>query len=139
MVDRNPCLHCGACCAHYRVSFYWGEADEAQGGTVPLGLTEELPPFRRCMKGTNRREPRCIALQGEIGRAVRCTIYARRPTPCREFGITWEKGTFHASAAELERCNQARAAWGLPPLSMGQPAIRPSRAKPSFNLGYSSR
>ena len=116
MLQENPCLHCRACCAHYRVSFYWGEADEAQGGTVPLEMTEELPPFRRCMRGTNRRQPRCIALQGEVGRAVYCTIYDRRPTPCREFGLTWENGIPQIDGDELERCNAARAAWHLPPL-----------------------
>ncbi|THB82127.1 YkgJ family cysteine cluster protein, partial [Pantoea allii] len=21
----NPCVSCGACCAHFRVSFYWAE------------------------------------------------------------------------------------------------------------------
>ncbi|MEG6657786.1 YkgJ family cysteine cluster protein, partial [Pseudomonas aeruginosa] len=25
MSTDNPCLTCGACCAHFRVSFYWGE------------------------------------------------------------------------------------------------------------------
>jgi Fe-S-cluster containining protein len=46
----------------------------------------------------------CIALAGEIGQAVRCTIYAERPSPCREFDIE------HAA------CNRARQRHGLPPL-----------------------
>ncbi|MDX1269447.1 MAG: YkgJ family cysteine cluster protein, partial [Oceanisphaera sp.] len=25
MSSGNPCLTCGACCAFFRVSFYWGE------------------------------------------------------------------------------------------------------------------
>ena len=27
----HPCLTCGACCAHFRVSFHWSEADPDQG------------------------------------------------------------------------------------------------------------
>ncbi len=122
-MDENPCLRCGACCAKYRVSFYWGEADEAQGGAIPIELTEELTPFRRCMKGTNRRQPRCVALEGEIGVSVRCAIYEHRPSPCREFGVQWESGHLYTEEADLKRCNEARAARGLPPLS-------PEPAKP---------
>ena len=37
----NPCVTCGACCAHFRVSFYWAEADDGrdelrQGEVVEL-------------------------------------------------------------------------------------------------------
>lgn len=118
MLRENPCLRCGACCARFRVSFYWGEADEAQGGTVPPEMTEPLTPFRLCMVGTNRRHPRCVALRGEIGRRVYCAIYARRPSPCREFGVEWDGGRLRWEAEDLARCNAARAAWGLPPLSV---------------------
>ena len=113
---ENPCLRCGACCAHFRVSFYWGESDPAQGGTVPPDMTEDLSGFRRCMKGTNHQQPRCIALQGVIGNAVLCTIYAQRPSVCQEFGVDWVDGAVRFSPEDLARCNQARAAWGLPPL-----------------------
>lgn len=116
MLRPNPCVRCGACCAHFRVSFYWAEADDAPAGTVPLALTEDVTDLRRCMKGTNERHPRCAALQGRVGERVSCAIYEQRPTPCREFGVTWSRGVLHFSAAELERCNGARAAWGLPPL-----------------------
>ncbi|EEX7666747.1 YkgJ family cysteine cluster protein, partial [Escherichia coli] len=27
MNNPNPCMTCGACCAFFRVSFYWAEAD----------------------------------------------------------------------------------------------------------------
>ncbi len=45
MSEINPCMTCGACCAYFRVSFYWAEADDA-GGLVPSALTEPLtlPP-----------------------------------------------------------------------------------------------
>lgn len=117
MSPGNPCLTCGACCAFFRVSFYWGETDLAPGGSVPQEFTEPLSDFLVCMKGTNQKKPRCAALEGEIGKAVRCAIYDNRPTPCREFGVFWEKGTARIRTEELQRCNRARAAWGLPPLS----------------------
>ena len=65
----NPCLTCGACCATFRVAFYWAEADDAPGGTVPANLTHSLPPNRRCMKGTDTYEPRCVALDQKHSRA----------------------------------------------------------------------
>jgi len=129
MHRANPCLTCGACCAFFRVSFYWGEADEAQGGTVPPDLVEEVDSFRSCMKGTNQKHPRCIALHGEIGQEVRCTIYDRRATTCREFGVTWDRGHIVFSAEDLERCTRARAAWGLPPL------FGPAEDQPPTNTG----
>jgi len=105
----NPCQSCGACCAALRVGFYWTEADDA-GGTVPVALTESLLPHRRCMTGTNSDTPRCIALVGEVGRAVSCSIYAQRSSTCREFARDGENGV--ASPA----CARARARHGLPPL-----------------------
>ncbi|MBN1504142.1 MAG: YkgJ family cysteine cluster protein [Candidatus Eisenbacteria bacterium] len=130
---ENPCLTCGACCARFRVSFYWGETDAVKGGTVPFVLTEHVTRFRLCMQGTNQRNPRCVALKGEIGKRVTCTIYATRPTTCREFGIRFEDGKIYATKAELERCNQARAAWGLPPLPASildpnKPTVAPASA-----------
>lgn len=36
--DGNPCLSCRACCAFFRVSFYWAEADDGgvNGTTHPI-------------------------------------------------------------------------------------------------------
>ena len=39
MSAANPCLDCGACCASFRVSFYWSEA-EARG--LPAEMTEQV-------------------------------------------------------------------------------------------------
>ena len=88
----NPCLACGACCANFRVSFYWGEANDATEGGVPVHLTEKLNDFRRVMLGTNRPEPRCIALKGEIGSEVNCAIYPQRTSTCRDFEASWVNG-----------------------------------------------
>lgn len=107
--NLNSCLNCGACCAHFRVSFYWAEADDG-GGLVPTALTEPLNLFMRNMRGTNTRSSRCVALEGEIGQCVSCGIYAQRPTPCREFTPSGEGGVRN------EACDRARAHYGLPPL-----------------------
>jgi len=106
----NPCLTCGACCAFYRASFYWAEADDATPGGVPAELTTKLDDFRRMMIGTSGSTPRCIALEGEIGKEVRCTIYENRSSVCRNFPASWADGKPN------ERCDKARAVWGLSPL-----------------------
>lgn len=114
MSDLNPCMSCGACCAYFRVSFYWAEADDA-GGPVPAALTEPVTPFLRCMSGTNQRHIRCAALQGTPGESTCCTIYAQRPSPCREFVMSGENGEVN------DACNRARAYYGLPPLYKDMP------------------
>lgn len=110
-ISGSPCLSCGACCAFYLAAFYWGEADDCQGGTVPVGMTEKLDHYRLIMKGTNEQEPRCIALQGLVGGQVHCSIYDRRSSVCRDFPVAGENGTPN------ERCDKARLAWGLSPLN----------------------
>jgi Fe-S-cluster containining protein len=109
MVD-NPCLSCGACCAFYRASFYWSEAEDHTTGGVPLKMTKKLDDFRLVMIGTEGSAPRCAALLGDIGRSVRCSIYERRASVCREFEPSWQKNTPNP------RCDKARLAWGMQPL-----------------------
>ena len=67
---------------------------------------ERLPDLRCLLRqlGTDLTEPRCVALTGEIGKQVSCSIYDQRPSPCREFDIE------HAA------CNRARQRCGLAPL-----------------------
>jgi hypothetical protein len=100
----ESCQDCGACCAHYRVSFYWGESDAHPGGHVPQALTIPITPYRIAMRGTERSPVRCVALEGEVGRKVSCSIYPQRSATCREF------------SAGTPECNKARAAYGLAPL-----------------------
>ncbi|HOZ47855.1 MAG TPA: YkgJ family cysteine cluster protein [Candidatus Hydrogenedentes bacterium] len=107
----NPCLRCGACCAYYRCSFYWGETDDVSPGGVPADMTEDCTPFRKAMRGTNQNNPRCVALTGDIGIAVRCVIYDRRASTCRNFLPAYENGQPN------EDCDKARRAHGLPPLT----------------------
>lgn len=97
----NPCMSCGACCASYRVSFYWAEAAERG---LDEALIERVAPLYSCMAGTYSKAPRCQALRGEVGGAVSCSAYAQRPSPCREV------------TAGDAKCLAARARHGLPPL-----------------------
>lgn len=103
----NPCLHCGACCTFYRVSFYWAEA-EARG--LPDRLTEQVSPFLSCMAGTNQAAPRCQALQGVVGERVACGVYEQRTSICREL----QPGD--------DKCNKARARYGLAPIQADRAA-----------------
>jgi len=107
----HPCLRCGACCAHFRVAFHWSEAEAFMGGTVPPELTERIDPHRVAMRGTQARQPHCVALQGTVGTAASCSIYAQRPSVCREVIPAWEFG------APSAQCDKARAAYGLAPLT----------------------
>lgn len=98
-VAQDSCLSCGACCAFFRVSFYW-----AEGIGMPEESVEHLTPVYSCMRGTNQQQPRCVALQGEIGSQVSCTMYEARSSSCKEV------------QAGDEKCNKARAAHHLIPL-----------------------
>jgi len=101
---KNPCVGCGACCAHFRVQFYWREA-------VPADMQEELTSLHNCMRGTSaKHHPKCVGLKGRIGRDAQCSIYADRPSPCRAFSASYVDGKRN------ERCDQARIAHGLRPL-----------------------
>jgi uncharacterized protein len=115
MSEYNPCLTCGACCAYFRVSFYWGETDDARPGGVPAHLTEKLNDVYAVMKDTNRVHPWCIALDGDIGKKVACSIYERRPQVCRDIPFSYADG-----GGPEEKCDKARRAWGLPPLKKPQ-------------------
>lgn len=100
----NPCVQCGACCAFFRVQYYWREV-------VPAGLFEDLNATYRCMKGTaQKHRPQCAGLKGRIGTDARCSIYKDRPSPCRAFTASYSDGQRHP------RCDEARQGHGLLPL-----------------------
>lgn len=109
--DPNPCLSCGACCAHFRVSFYFGEADPGLDGQVPPELVTQISPSRVCMRGTEQGHGRCVALLGELGQpGIHCAIYELRPTPCREFEVWQSDGSPNPD------CQRLRLGLGLPAL-----------------------
>ncbi len=101
MNELFDCQRCGACCAVFRVSFYWAEADDAPGGTVPVALTEPVGPHHRCMQGTASKPVRCVALTGELGQQVGCRIYPLRSSTCKSV------------MPGDEQCLKARAHHGL--------------------------
>lgn len=100
----QACLACGACCAAFRVSFYWAESDAHPAGTVPQHLTTPLTPHHVAMRGTEKHPIRCIALAGEVGQSASCGIYPLRSTTCRDF------------SAGDDHCAAARQKHGLAPL-----------------------
>lgn len=107
----NPCTACGACCVCFRVSFYCGELSGGSGGIVPAELATRLTPTLACMKGTEEGRGPCIALRGQAGQAgIACSIYAQRPSPCREFAPWSADGSPNAD------CQRVRALIGLPAL-----------------------
>lgn len=107
--DRDPCLQCGACCTSLRVSFHRSQL-VSEGGCVPDALADEETASTCRMRGTDRAQPRCVALVGKVGEMVRCGIYEFRPEPCREFS---PHGVHGISNAE---CSRVRRRHGLPPL-----------------------
>src|SRR5690554_2161289 len=123
----NPCLSCGACCAHFRVSFYCGEIAGESGGTVPPELVTQVSALRGCMKGTEHGGKPCVALRGEVGQdGVHCGIYEQRPSPCREFP------TWLAERSPNPDCQSFRKAIGLPllPPRPGDDDIHPGNTPP---------
>jgi Fe-S-cluster containining protein len=110
----DPCTRCGACCCAFRVDFHPSElAAEGRSG-VPAEMVWPLLPQLVRMRGTDEAPPRCIALEGAVGVAVRCTIYGDRPSPCRDFAPYAPLGLGD------DACNRARARAGLPPLSSSE-------------------
>ena len=71
---------------------------------MPENYTEPVTAVYSCMAGTNQKNPRCIALSGEIGKQVSCGMYELRSSSCKEVQI--------ADA----QCNKARRAHGMIPL-----------------------
>ena len=107
----HPCVSCGACCAFYRASFPFFEVKER--GIPEDSVVEVSFPYV-AMKGTHQcKEIRCVALQGEVGTfGTTCSMYEVRSSTCRDFWPSLEDGF-----ATNERCDKARMAHGMAPLS----------------------
>ena len=106
------CLSCGACCAAFRVDFHRADLATAENPGVPEALTVPLTATLVRMRGTDEAPPRCVALEGEVGQHVSCSIYEQRPGPCRDFAPYAPLG-FGEDA-----CDRARRRYGLPPLAL---------------------
>jgi Fe-S-cluster containining protein len=71
------CQSCGACCAYSAEWPRFSLESEAVLARIPPALVDEGRGRMRC-EGN-----RCAALQGEVGKSTRCSIYDRRPDVCR--------------------------------------------------------
>jgi len=90
------------CCQHFRVSFYHGEIEGNGAGTVPAELTTKINAHLACMKGTEKGGAPCVALRHTQEEGWRCSIYEKRPSPCREFNILNEDGTPNPDCVKLQ-------------------------------------
>lgn len=107
----HPCLRCGACCATFRVSFHWSEAQPDNPDGPPPELVMPLRRHELAMRGTEGSHPRCVGLRGTIGVDGHCGIYPNRPSVCREVEPSWEFGR------HSPQCDKGRIAHGLRPLT----------------------
>ena len=106
------CLSCGACCAAFRVDFHRADLATSEVAGVPEALTVPVTAMLVRMRGTDEAPPRCVALEGEVGQQVSCSIYDRRPGPCRDFAPYAPLGMGD------DACDRARRRYGLPPLAL---------------------
>lgn len=105
----HPCQKCGACCTTYCVSFNSHELAKDHFN-VPVEFTFRISSDTLAMKNKMPSSPRCVALDGHIGKHVSCNIYQNRPSPCRQFKASYEDGTHNP------RCDECRSKRGLQPL-----------------------
>ncbi len=111
-MDQHPCMSCGACCNYFKIQFHRYEC-LSENRLVPEELTYPvINSDKLVMIGTNKKDPRCIALQGVVGQKVKCSIYENRPTCCRDFTASYDEGVPNF------RCDQARVAKGMKPLTL---------------------
>lgn len=107
--NKNYCMDCGACCTYFKIYFPKKESSEF-GGQVPKEMVEKYDRTRINMKGRHLfRGTPCVALTGEIGKNVSCSIYENRPNVCREFEVISKDGK------QNPRCMRARREFGLKP------------------------
>lgn len=74
------CQSCGACCA-YKWSWPVLRRDKSDAVNIPSEMIHEKYPL---MKTEGNR---CVALCGEIGKKVSCSIYRDRPISCQKFEV----------------------------------------------------
>lgn len=71
------CQRCGACCAFSHTWPRFSLETEAELAAIPSALVADNLGGMRCSG------ERCLALEGKIGEATRCTVYPVRPQVCR--------------------------------------------------------
>lgn len=76
-VEVSPCQSCGACCSYSSEWPRFSTETDDELDLIPVAFVNDGLSGMRCTA------ERCNALDGEIGLATRCTIYAMRPHVCR--------------------------------------------------------
>ena len=76
--DAAPCQACGACCAYSAEWPRFGLESDATIAAIPRVYVDDARGRMRC------DGDRCSALQGEVGVATACRVYAVRADVCRE-------------------------------------------------------
>lgn len=77
-IDLSSCCQgCGACCGYSQNWPRFSIESEEALALIPEALVNARQSGMRC------EGDRCSALQGEIGKATACGIYAVRPDVCR--------------------------------------------------------
>jgi Fe-S-cluster containining protein len=99
------CRSCGACCRGWVV-------EVERDSDVPTRLVKDDPVYGPVMRETgipaggnsykNTGRGQCVALRGQVGTKVGCSIYDRRPRVCRQFEVGGDD------------CLEARSRVGLP-------------------------
>jgi Fe-S-cluster containining protein len=74
----DMCRSCGACCAYSADWPRFSLESEAELAKIPREFVDDAERGTRCVGN------RCAALEGVVGRATACAIYAVRPHVCRE-------------------------------------------------------
>ena len=52
---------------------------------MPPDYVQPLTAVYSCMQGTNQKQPRCVALKGEIGQQVSCSMYEQRSSSANRY------------------------------------------------------
>lgn len=74
------CQSCGACCS-YKWSWPILKKDRSDALNIPKEMQRDDYPLLKTKDG------RCVALTGEVGKCVGCSIYENRPSACRKFEV----------------------------------------------------
>ena len=93
------CQACGACCAYSENWPRFTIEEDAALDLIPPALVNDRLSGMRC------ENDRCCALQGKVGVATTCGIYAVRPEVC------------HTCMPGDAECAMARRKFGLPVLA----------------------
>ena len=131
-------MTCGACCAFFRVSFYWAEGDDANG-TVPASLTEQYPLFTDAWVALTRKTPDVLPLQEHLAkmhsvRYMKIAPLHAETSPCQ---VRTAKSMKHAIVQGLNtgwlRYKQTITWFALPRLLQQSEFRFPCTTKPLLN------